>query len=138
MLNKELITEEMIDDMMIGNTDARVWWPHVWATLESIIINYENNNKTDRKFLIQFIEALIALMPCEECAWHFQQYVRQNPIPWNRKDILDWLIVAHDNVNEHTGKNRLWFVEWLRNISIRIHNRLLEWNNEDVWEIELE
>lgn len=128
-----MITEDMIDDMMEWNQDKRVWWPHVWSVLESIIINYENWNKNDRKYFIQFIEALINLMPCEECAWHFQHYIRENPIPWNRKDILNWLIVAHDNVNEHLGRDRLWFVEWLRNISMRILDRLhdLDWDDNN-------
>lgn len=128
-LNKDLITEEMIDDMMEWNEDKRLWWPHVRYVLESIIINYDNKKKSDRKHFLQFIESLINLMPCEECASHFQAYVRANPIPWNRKDILDWLIIAHDNVNEHLWRDRLWFVDWLKNISLRITEKLatLDW-----------
>jgi len=75
--------------------------------LESVVIAYENPSKQDRKYLIQFVQALIALMPCNECAEHFQKYVRENPIPRTRKELLDWLITAHDNVNERNGKDRL-------------------------------
>ncbi len=55
-----------------------------------------------------------------ECAEHFQEQLKNHPIPKKRVEILEWLIELHDNVNEWNWKKRLWFLMWLESISNRI------------------
>jgi len=49
------------------------------------------------------INSLERLIPCDECAEHFAEQLKNNPIPFNshsRIEMLKWLIELHDNVNE--------------------------------------
>lgn len=116
----EHITEEDIDNMMEGYEDPDKRWPHVRATLEYCIIKYDNNCANSHKQICDLISALIFLLPCDDCSSHFQVYVDNYPVPKTRKELLEWIIRAHDNVNFHNWKETLGSVEWLKNISNRI------------------
>ena len=51
--------------------------------------------------LEDLINTLPMLIPCEECAEHFEQQLNNNYPPLNsRLKMLEWIITLHDNVNE--------------------------------------
>ena len=118
------ITEEDIDIMMDWYSSKDVFWPELWSVLEKFIIWIDNNCKFQLDQLNRVIYALPNLIPCEECADHFQEQLSNNPPPSTRLELLKRLIELHDNVNEWNWKERLWFERWLESISNRISNKL--------------
>lgn len=122
----EWITEEHIDIMMSWYNSKDIFWPEMRSVLEKIIIWYDANCIKQRKSLLIFLDVLWNLIPCDECAEHFQEQISYNPPPDTRIELLKWLIELHDNVNEWNWKKRLWFKEWLKSISERIEKQLLD------------
>jgi len=122
----EWITEEHIDIMMSWYNSKDIFWPEMRSVLEKIIINYDNNCIKQRKSLLIFLDVLWDLIPCDECAEHFQKQIEDNPPPDTRIELLYWLITLHDNVNEWNWKPKLWWKNWLKSISERIEKQLLD------------
>jgi len=51
--------------------------------------------------LANIINSLHLVIPCEECAEHFETQLSNNPPPYeSRLKMLQWIIELHDNVNE--------------------------------------
>ncbi len=111
------ITEDHIDIMMSWYNEKSVFWPSLRFILELIVIWYD---KSMHNHICTLLYALSRTIPCEECAEHFREQLRDNDVPIERIDILKLLIDMHNNVNRWNWKPELTFREALKSISERI------------------
>ena len=89
--------------------DPNVWGPPAWEFLHSVTFQYpENPANFGRKKYYSFFESLKHVIPCPTCKSHYTQHFERYPIRLDsRKDLIEWLIDIHNEVNKITNK-KLW------------------------------
>lgn len=86
------------------NLNPKIWGPHAWFFIDSIVIALPNNidNKMQNE-LKHFFISLQSLLPCEKCRLHFSEYIKQTNIieyDFSTKDnVIIWVNSLHNNVN---------------------------------------
>ena len=90
------------------NLNTSIWGPSLWRVLHSFAfsLNYEQDKTVyskKRQELLNFIESLQYLLPCEECRLHFQEYI-QTHTPTKAENLAYWTFDLHNSVNERIGK----------------------------------
>ena len=88
--------------------NPKFWGPHGWIFLHSVTMNYPKNPSNDDKQLYRnFFSSLTRVLPCEKCAYHYKQHIKDDPIEpvlENRDKLVRWLIKIHNKVNADLGK----------------------------------
>ena len=86
------------------NLNPKIWGPHGWFFIESIIIALPNNIDLNmQNELKHFFISLQSLLPCEKCRLHFSKYVKKTDIInydfSNKNNVIKWINSAHNNVS---------------------------------------
>lgn len=83
------------------NLNPKVWGPHAWFFLDSIVISMDNDNIADYK---AFFQQLQKVLPCAGCRKHFGEYLQQTPLSTvNTKDeFLVWIHNLHNLVRQRS------------------------------------
>lgn len=105
-----------------------IWGNHAWILLHSITLDYpENPTNNDKTNILNFINSLQYVLPCEKCRVHFQNHLKNNnltnDILSSKKKFINWMIDIHNQVNKSTGKKILSHDEAL--------NKILDLYNND-------
>jgi hypothetical protein len=95
------------------NLNPSIWGPSLWRVLHSFAfsLNYEQDQSVyskKRQELLQFIESLQLLLPCEECRLHFQEYIQLHN-PKKAENLAYWTFDLHNSVNQRIGKPQFSF-----------------------------
>lgn len=77
-----------------------------WALIHTIGAKYPPYpSREHQSNLIQFIDLLTKLFPCEECRKHFTELVKNHPPKvTSREEFSRWACQAHNIVNKRLGK----------------------------------
>lgn len=114
------------------NFPPTVWGPFFWHTIHIVALGYPKNpNYTDKKCAKEFYESLAFLLPCSVCREHYKEYLAKKPItPFldTKKDLLQWTIDIHNEVNKMLGKP-----EWTTEEVLMYYERLGRRNRSPVW-----
>jgi hypothetical protein len=90
-----------------------VWGPMFWMTIHLVALGYPSSpTYTDKRSAKNFFEALANLIPCPICREHYKGHLEKHPISPNldtNKDLFDWTVKLHNEVNKSLGKP-----EWTR------------------------
>lgn len=109
-----------------------VWGPFFWHTIHIIALGYPKNpTYTDKKCAKDFYESLAFLLPCSVCREHYKEHITKKPLtPFldTRKDLLQWTIDIHNEVNKMLGKP-----EWTMEEVVIYYERLGRRNRSPVW-----
>ena len=94
------------------NLNPKIWGPHAWFFIESIIIALPNNIDTNmQNELKHFFISLQSLLPCEKCRLHFSEYLKKTNIidyDFSTKDnVINWVYSLHNNVNSINNKKHI-------------------------------
>lgn len=92
--------------------NPKIWGPHLWFFLHSITFNYPiKPTEEDKKNYLNFFENLYKILPCDKCAKHYQQNIKEKPLTKeilnSRDKLIEWLIEFHNNVNKYAKKTIL-------------------------------
>lgn len=95
--------------------DPQIWGPHGWFFLHSITMCYplQPTPEEKEKYLL-FFKSLSFVLPCDDCCFHFQNYLIKYPIENSldsRQSLVKWLIDIHNMVNISNGKPTLSYHE---------------------------
>ncbi|CAA6667401.1 unnamed protein product [Spirodela intermedia] len=79
-----------------------------WTLLHTIAAQYPEHptreQKRDAKELVSYV-IISRLYPCKECADHFKEILRANPVlAGSREELSQWLCHVHNVVNRSLGK----------------------------------
>jgi hypothetical protein len=93
-----------------------IWGPHAWIFLHSVTFDYPDNPSTKVKEQYKsFFDSLQYVLPCEMCRNHYKENLRRFPVTNNvlksRKNLIEWLIDIHNNVNQTNHKPKLKYQE---------------------------
>lgn len=82
-----------------------VWGPHAWIFLHSITLDYPNNpTPQNKENMINFINALGYVLPCEKCRNNFKEHLLKYPLNEkalsSKENLVSWMIDIHNCVND--------------------------------------
>jgi hypothetical protein len=103
------------------------WGPHGWIFLHSITFAYPHNPSDDeKKQYFEFFHNLHYVLPCYKCAEHYKKHIQKYPLTdtnlSTRKNLIEWLILVHNQVNISLGKKILTTQEVIQDYNTKIHN----------------
>lgn len=79
-----------------------VWGPHGWFFIQSVILAM--NEDDDPSNYVNFLFSLQYVLPCEKCRENYADWVRANPIPTKKDDMLLWIVSLQNSIRESKGK----------------------------------
>ncbi|XP_042983549.1 FAD-linked sulfhydryl oxidase ERV1 isoform X1 [Carya illinoinensis] len=94
----------------IGNSAAPVTKEELgmatWTFLHTLAAQYPDNPTRQQKKDVKELMAILSRMyPCKECADHFKEILRTNPVQaGSHAEFSQWLCHAHNVVNRSLGK----------------------------------
>lgn len=98
-----------------GGIKTSFWGPHAWAFLFSMIagsypvrVNPSNSDHTKMvRAHVAILKSLRYTLPCRLCRESYSRFLRELPIEKytrSRRDMLYWLYLIHDKVNQKLMK----------------------------------
>jgi hypothetical protein len=110
--------------------NPEIWGPNAWIFLHTITLNYPNNPSIyDKQYYKNFFMSLQTVLPCEWCSKNYKLHITKYPIDNylnSKKDLVTWLILIHNEVNEIFKKKKLNYNE-----VIEIYKNLYNNNNKN-------
>jgi len=96
--------------------NQNVWGPHAWFLLHSITFNYPFKPSEEQKQRTKaFFYDMQHMLPCSYCRGNYKRNLKETPIRLNsRKELVEWLIDLHNEVNGQTGKKALSYDQVIR------------------------
>lgn len=89
------------------------WGRDGWRFIHYVALTYPPKpTEEDRKKYIKFFESLQDVLPCEICAVHFRQNMKEYPIKMgSNRELFNWTVDIHNVVNKQNGKKVLSYDE---------------------------
>ena len=106
--------------------EPNIWGPAGWTFLHSITFQYpEDPTDIDKRKYYTFFNSLKNVLPCPTCREHYETNFEKIQIRLNnRKELIEWLIDIHNEVNRSTGKREYSYDE-----VYKIYNNMYDENN---------
>ena len=78
-----------------------------WVLLHNVAKNYKDvPTFFEKQKMINFIDGLSHIYPCNKCALHFRQHIVLHPPTVNSKNELsEWFCNIHNKINISQGKS---------------------------------
>jgi FAD-linked sulfhydryl oxidase len=93
---------------MPGHIPPTTWGPFFWHTIHLVALGYPNTpTYAEKRAAKEFYESLVHLIPCPTCKIHYADHLKNKPITPSldsRKDLFQWTIDIHNEVNKDLGK----------------------------------
>jgi hypothetical protein len=92
--------------------DPQVWGRHLWISIHYIALGYPlKPSEIDRKNYSLFFKHLHTVLPCDACAKHYQQHLKDLPpieqFLESPEELFKWTVLIHNKVNLDLGKPQL-------------------------------
>jgi hypothetical protein len=109
----------------------KLWGREGWRFIHFVAYTYPDRpKKKDRENYMQFLTSLQNVLPCEICAEHFRQNMKNMPPRMeNRKEFFEWTVDMHNTVNKQNGKKEISYdaaYEQLGKINKQVSTDLLK------------
>lgn len=95
-----------------------IWGPMFWATMHILSLAYpEEPTYSEKRAAKDFFNALAHLLPCPVCRSHYKETLQKLPVEtWldNRKSLVEWVWMVHNDVNQRLGKPTITQTEFFR------------------------
>jgi hypothetical protein len=96
-----------------------MWGREAWHFIHYVCLNYPDYpTDQQKKSYEQFFLNLANVLPCPICGIHFLENLHQNEIRLNsKKDLFEWSVDMHNEVNKSNGKPTLTYEQALNEIN---------------------
>ena len=88
--------------------DPKVWGPHYWFFLHTLVMTYPHHpNTVTKKKYYEFIQNLPLFLPVEEISGELSKLIDKYPVtPYldNRDSFVRWMHFIHNKINEKLEK----------------------------------
>lgn len=85
--------------------DTRYWGPSGWRLLH--LISFAAAESQVSPDLCAFFETLPYILPCKYCRKSLSEYMKEDPVECNKKNIAKWLWRIHNDVNAKLRDQRM-------------------------------
>jgi hypothetical protein len=91
------------------NLNPKVWGPHGWFFLDSIMLSLPNKLNHEQKNIYKnFFTSLQDILPCEACREHYKQNLIKYPLTdvvlSKKENMIKWILNVHNNVRRDAKK----------------------------------
>jgi hypothetical protein len=91
------------------NLNPKVWGPHGWFFIDSIVLSLPNKLNYEQKNIYKnFFTSLQDILPCEGCREHYKQNLIKYPLTEEvlskKENMIKWLLNVHNNVRRDAKK----------------------------------
>lgn len=91
------------------NLNPKVWGPHGWFFLDSIVLSLPNKLSYEQKNIYKnFFTSIQDILPCEGCREHYKQNLIKYPLTdvvlSNKENMIKWILNVHNNVRRDAKK----------------------------------
>ena len=102
-----------------------VWGREAWHFIHAVAITYPvNPTQEDVREYHQFFESLGRVLPCEICASHFKEKIKDNPPKLgSRRELFQWSVDIHNTVNKEHGKRVYTYEEAFKEVNDNMEKR---------------
>lgn len=102
----------------LNECDLTVWEHSGWVFLHNITFVYPVNPTTsDQDKMKKFIVYTSRVLPCKEYRDNFKNHLKKYPLTGKvlstRKNLVEWLIDVHNNINLSNSRKKLTYIETL-------------------------
>ena len=89
------------------------WGREGWKFIHYVALTYPSKpTEQDKAKYLKFFESLQDVLPCEICAAHFRQNMKEYPIKMgSNRELFNWTVDIHNIVNKQNGKKILTYDE---------------------------
>ena len=91
--------------------DPKVWGPHYWFFLHTIVISYPMRpNAVTKKKYYELIQNMPLFIPNEQIATNFERLLDKYPVtPYldTRDSFIRWMHHMHNKINEQLEKPKI-------------------------------
>jgi hypothetical protein len=96
-----------------------LWGRQAWHFIHVVALSYPNSpTDAEKENYLAFFKSLRHTLPCPMCAKHFEENMEKLPIRLeNTKDLFQWTVDVHNEVNKSNGKRLLTYEEALKDIN---------------------
>ena len=82
--------------------DTSVWGAHLWRILH--VLSLFATTGAAKNVWMRLPAALDGALPCPDCAQHYHNWIRANPLTTTEGNaISEWVLALHNQVNERKG-----------------------------------
>ena len=82
--------------------NPKLWGPYAWYLFHTITFSYQGDKAN---FYQKFLDLIAKIIPCHECAEHYEKHLIKYPPPVNNKNQLaEWMVDIHNRVNRFQKK----------------------------------
>lgn len=87
------------------NLNPKIWGPHAWFFLDSIMLSLPNKLSNEQKNIYKnFFTSLQYILPCEGCRNHYTENLKKYPLTdqilSNKENMIKWLLNVHNNIRK--------------------------------------
>jgi hypothetical protein len=91
------------------NLNPKVWGPHAWFFIDSIVLSLPNKLTYEQKNIYKnFFTSLQDILPCEGCREHYKQNLIKYPLTdivlSKKENMIKWILNVHNNVRRDAKK----------------------------------
>tara|TARA_B110000914_G_C15426080_1_gene429010 strand:- start:353 stop:757 length:405 start_codon:yes stop_codon:yes gene_type:complete len=106
--------------------NPKFWGSHGWLFLHTVTMNYPKEPTNEDKTLYRnFFSSLKRVLPCEKCAYHYHQHIKDDPIEpalESRDTLVRWLIKIHNKVNDDLDKPNYTYEQVIEEYKYKMMN----------------
>lgn len=89
-----------------------IWGQYLWSSIHYIALGYPvNPTETEKKNYKEFLLNLWKVIPCQSCAIHYKENIKEQPILdedlENTETLFKWTVDIHNKVNKQLGKKKM-------------------------------
>ncbi len=83
-----------------------VWGKEAWHFIHLVALTYPiKPTKKDTEEYSKFFQSLGRVLPCEVCAYHYSQKIKEHPPKLgSQMELFQWTVDIHNSVNKEHGK----------------------------------
>jgi hypothetical protein len=102
-----------------------LWGREAWHFIHLVALTYPvNPTKDDVREYHQFFESLGTVLPCEICANHYKQKIKDIPIKLgSQEELFKWTVDIHNSVNKDNKKKIYTYEQAFSEISKKLEQK---------------
>ncbi len=89
--------------------DPKIWGPHAWFFLETVVMAYPiKPTNEDKSKILLFFNTLQYVIPCDKCRINYSRHLKEHPLTnkilEDRDNLFKWIVTIHNLVDTSKKK----------------------------------